>query len=161
MIPVTVNGLAASDAQSDALYTYLQGRREINFTTNILDPQYAPIDVEWSAYLASGYSATSVQTAVTAAIYAFLSPATWAGGGSSPAYWDPSQNTVRILDIGSIIAQVPGISSVVSVLTRVSWPTSGSYATSDITFSGVAVLPIGNNISGTILTNPLDSINSI
>ena len=152
--------MAVSNAQSDALYAYLQGRREVNFTTNILDPQYAPIDVEWSAYLASGYSASSVQTAVTSAIYAFLSPATWAGGGSSPPYWDPSQNTVRILDIGSVIAQVPGISSVVSVLTRVSWPTSGSYGTSDITFEGVAVLPLSNLVSGTILVSVLDQLSS-
>lgn len=158
VVPVDVNGLALSEAESTALYAYLQGRREINFTTDILEPQYAPIDVQWSAYLASGYSASSVQAAVTAAVYSFLSPATWAGGNSAPPYWDPSQNTVRILDIGSIIAQVPGINSVVSVLTRVSWPTSGSYATSDLTFEGVGVLPIGNNISGTILINPLDQL---
>ncbi len=161
VVPVTVNGLAVSDAQADSLYAYLQGRREVNFTTNILDPQYAPIDVEWSAYLSSGYAAASVQAAVTSAIYSFLSPATWAGGGSSPPFWDPSQDTVRILDIGSIIAQVPGISSVVSVLTRVSWPTSGSYGTADLKFTGIAVLPIGNAISGTILTSPLDALSSI
>ena len=161
VVPVTVNGLAVSDAQSDALFDYLKDRREVNFTTNILDPQYAPIDVEWSAYLSSGYSATSVQTAVTSAIYNFLSPATWAGGGSSPPYWDPSQNTVRILDIGAVIAQVPGISSVVSVLTRVSWPTSGDYGTDDITFQGVAVLPIANLVSGTILISVLDQISSV
>ena len=156
VVPVTVNGLAVSDAESDALFSYLQGRREVNFTTNILDPQYAPIDVEWSGYLASGYQASTVQAAVNAAIYSFLSPANWAGGGSAPPYWDPSQSTVRILDIGSIIAQVPGISSVVSVLTRESWPTSGSYGTSDITFQGVAVLPIGNHVSGTILVSVLN-----
>jgi hypothetical protein len=161
VIPVTVNGLAVSTAQAESLYTYLQGRREVNFTTDILDPQYAPIDVKWSAYLSSGYSATSVQAAVTAAIYNFLSPATWAGGGSAPPYWDPSQDTVRILDIGSVIAQVSGISSVVSVLTRVSWPTSGVYGTSDITFQGVAVLPIGNLVSGTILISVLDQISSV
>lgn len=161
VIPVTVNGLVVSDAQADALNSYLQGRREVNFTTNVLEPQYAPIDVQWSAYLASGYSSSSVQVAVTAAIYNFLSPATWAGGSSAPPYWDPSQNTVRILDVGAVIAQVPGISSVVSVLTRVSWPTSGSYGTSDITFQGVAVLPIANLVSGTILISVLDQISSI
>jgi len=161
VVPVTVNGLAVSDVQSDALYDYLQGRREVNFTTDILQPQYAPIDVQWSAYLSSGYSASSVQAAVTAAIYAFLSPATWAGGGSAPPYWDPSQNTVRILDIGAVIAQIPGISSVVSVQTRVSWPTSGAYATSDITLQGVAVLPIANAVSGTILISVLDQISSV
>ena len=161
VIPVTVNGLIVSDAQADALSKYLQGRREVNFTTNILEPQYAPIDVQWSAYLASGYSASSVQAAVTSAIYSLLSPATWAGGSSAPPYWDPSQNTVRILDIGAAIAQVPGISSVVSVLTRVSWPTSGTYGTSDITFQGVAVLPIANIVSGTILVSVLDQISSV
>jgi hypothetical protein len=160
VVPVTVNGLAVSDAQSDALFAYLQGRREVNFTNNILEPQYAPIDVQWSAYISSGYSATSVQTAVTAAIYNFLSPATWAGGDSAPPYWDPSQNTVRILDIGAVIAQVPGISSVVTVTTRVSWPISGSYGTSDITFTGIAVLPIGNLVSGTILVSVLDQIST-
>ena len=161
VVPVDVNGIALSQAESSALYQYLQGRREINFTTNVLQPQYAPIDVQWSAYLASGYSASSVQAAVTSAIYDFLSPASWAGGNSAPPYWDPSQNTVRVLDIGSIIAQVPGISSVVSVNTRVSWPNTGSYGTSDIVFQGVAVLPIGNNISGTILTNPLSNLNNV
>lgn len=161
VVPVTVNGLLVSDAQADSLSNYLQGRREINFTTNILSPQYVPVDVQWSAYLASGYSAASVQTAITSAIYNFLSPATWAGGSSSPPYWDPSQNTVRVLDIGAIIAQVPGVGSVVSVLTRVSWPVSGTYGTSDITLQGVAVLPIANLVSGTVLVSVLDQISSV
>lgn len=160
VVPVNVNGLALSDTQSDALFAYLQGRREVNFTTAILNPQYVPIDVQWSAYLASGYQASTVQAAVQSAIYSFLSPATWAGGGSAPPYWDPSQNTVRILDIGSVIAQVPGISSVVSVTTRVSWPTSGAYGTADLTFTGVAVLPLGNAVTGTILISPLDQVSS-
>ena len=161
VVPVTVNGLAVSDVQSDALFAYLEGRREVNFTTDILTPQYVPIDVEWSAYVSSGYQASAVQAAVTAAVYAFLSPATWAGGASAPPYWDPSQNTIRIFDIGSAIADVPGVSSVVSVLTRVSWPTSGSYGTSDINFSGVAVLPLANLVTGTILVSVFDQISSV
>jgi hypothetical protein len=160
VVPVDVNGIALNDPQSDNLNDYLQGHREVNFTVNILGPQYVPVDVQWSAYLASGYSASAVQAAVTTAIYSFLSPATWAGGTSAPPYWDPAQNTVRIFDIASIIAQVSGISSVVTVLTRVSWPTSGSYGTSDLTFQGVGVLPVGNIVSGTILSNPLDALNS-
>jgi len=160
VVPVDVNGIALNDPQSDNLNDYLQGHREVNFTVNILGPQYVPVDVQWSAYLASGYSASAVQAAVTTAIYSFLSPATWAGGTSAPPYWDPAQNTVRIFDIASIIAQVPGISSVVTVLTRVSWPTSGAYGTSDLTFQGVGVLPVGNIVSGTILSNPLDALNS-
>jgi hypothetical protein len=152
--PIDVNGLGVSDATQDNLYSYLSSRREINFTTNVLQPNYVPIDVQWSAYVDAGYSVAVVTSAVNAAIRSFLNPAAWAGGDNSPPTWDGMQTTVRVFDIASAMGQVQGLGSILSVTIRQSYPTSGSYGVSDIIMLGIGNLPIANNVTGSLLTAP-------
>jgi len=159
--PVDVNGMELSQTIMDTLHDYLLARREVNFVVNTMIPNYVPIDVQWSGYVQVGYTASSVQAAVNAAIRNFLSPASWAGGTNSPPYWDGSANVVRIMDIAGVIAGVSGVNSVSSVTTRLSYPLNGTYAATDITLPGVAPLPIANTITGTIYANALNAYSGL
>jgi hypothetical protein len=149
--PLDVDGLGAIDGTNDNLIQYLSSRREVNFVTNVLQPSYFPIDVQWTAFIDPGYDASTIQANVNAAIRAFLNPATWANGNNNPPLWDGSQTTIRIFDIASAMSAVQGLGSITSVTTRVSYPISGSYGTSDITMVGIAGLPIANNIIGSVI----------
>jgi len=153
VVPVDQNGLSVTPTIAYTLIDYLESRRETNFTVQSLNPNYVPIDIEYSVYVAPTYTSAAVQTAVSTAVRNFLSPSTWAGGSNTPAYWDGSSTTIRVMDIAAIIGSVPGVYSVVSVQIRDSYPTGGDYSTTDIVLNGVAPLPIANTITGSIYTS--------
>jgi hypothetical protein len=153
--PVDINGIGVSDALGDSLVTYLASRREVNFITNVIQPAFFPIDIQWTGYIAPGYTVAGVQSAVNTAIKNFLNPAIWGGGNNAPPSWDGSQSTIRVFDIAGIISQVQGMGSILSVKIRPSYPASGAYGTTDITMTGVAALPIANTISGTLYESSL------
>ena len=153
VIPVDQNGLSVTPSIAYTLIDYLESRREANFTVQSLNPNYVPIDIEYAVYVAPTYTSAAVQTAVSTAVRNFLSPSTWAGGSNTPAYWDGSSTTIRVMDIAAIIGNVAGVYSVVSVEIRNSYPTGGDYGTIDIVLNGVAPLPIANTITGSIYTS--------
>lgn len=159
--PVDQNGLAVTPTIAYTLIDYLESRREVNFTVQAINPSYVPIDIEYSVYVAPTYTAASVESAVSSAVRAYLSPATWAGGSNTPAYWDGSASTIRVMDIAALIGSVNGVYSVVSVQIRTSYPTGGSYSTTDIALNGVAPLPIANTITGTIFTNSANAYSGL
>lgn len=161
LAPVDYNGLAVTPAIADVLSDYLAARREVNFTVQSITPSYVPIDIAWTGYVSVGYTAVTVQAEVNSAIRNFLSPANWAGGGNTPPYWDGSANAIRIFDIAGVILSVPGVSSVISIQTRTSYPTWGSYGTSDISMTGIAPLPIANTINGTLYTNSANAYSGL
>ena len=148
--PVDINGLPVSPVIADSLVNYLESRREVNFTVNVINPNYVPIDIQYSVYVAPTYTAAAVQSSINTALRNYLSPANWGGGSNTPPFWDGSTNTVRVMDIASIIGGVAGVYSIISVLTRTSYPTGGAYSNSDITLSGVAPMPIANTITGSV-----------
>jgi len=161
VVPIDSNGLAVTPTISYTLIDYLESRREVNFTVQSINPNYVPIDVSYSVYVAPTYTFSEVQTAVSNAIREFLSPATWAGGANSPAFWDGSATTVRIMDIAAIIGSIEGVYSVVSVQIMTAYPTGGSYGTTDIALSGVAPLPIANTIVGTVYINSTNAYSGL
>jgi len=151
--PVDGNGLAVTSSVADYLHDYLGSRREINFNVTVINPNYIPINVQWSGIALQGYDPVVVQAVGTAAIYAFINPSTWGGGGNSPAFWDSTQNTVRILDIAGVLSQVAGISTVTSIVMG----TGNTLTSSDIFLSGTAPLPVANSITGSVISNALNS----
>ena len=153
VVPVDSNGLAVSPTIAYGLIDYLDSRREVNFTVQSINPSYVPIDVQYSVYVSPTYASSTVQSSVDAAIRAYLSPATWGGGMNSPAYWDGSSTTIRVMDIAAVIGAVNGVYSVISVNMRTSYPVGGSYAGTDIALNGIAPLPIANTITGSVFTN--------
>ena len=72
--------------------------------------------------------------------------------------WDISQSNVSVLAIASILSRVPGISSIVSVTIRRS--NDVNYSSNSINLGGtdgIAPLPIGNSVTGSVGLNPIDS----
>ena len=153
VVPVDANGLPVSPSIAQSLSSYLATRRETNFTVNSINPNYVPIDVQYTIYVSPAYSTTTVQSSVNAAIRLFLSPATWAGGTNSPAYWNGSAVSVNAMDLAAIIGGVSGVENVALVSARTSYPTSGSYLATTVSLPGIAPLPIANTITGTVYSN--------
>lgn len=145
VIPVDSNGLPLTVSAEDSLADYLESYREANFSVEVCQPNYVPVDVSWSAICFPGYVPSAVTSTVNAALYNFLSPANWAGGSSTPPYWDSLQSTIRVFDLASVIAQVTGISNVTSVTVNYTGLTSN---TGDYVMPGIAPLPVLNSISG-------------
>lgn len=161
LAPCDPNGLPVTHAIGDSLSSYLESYREVNFDVEIIKPNYVAVDVEWGAVAKIGYDVATVQAAGNAAIYAFLSPATWGGGNDSPPFWDPTRNSLTILDIANVLATVPGLALVTSIQIAKSAvsgaPGADSFGTTPITFPGIAPMPIGNYVTGTVAPNALDA----
>lgn len=153
--PVDSLGFPVSDSVTDSLQDYLTIRREANFQVYTIQPNFVQINVYWSALAEPGYDPSILQSKVNAAINSFLSPANWAGGLSTPPYWDSTQNVIRILDVAGIISGVTGISNVTSV--ALSIPGMSVPAVTDILMPGIAPLPIANTVSGAVISNSLNS----
>ena len=151
--PIDGSGLAVNASVSDSVTDYLGSRREVNFNVSSINPNYVPINVQWSGIATQGYDPAIVQSAGNAAIYNFINPGTWAGGGNTPAYWDATQNTVRILDIAGVLSQVTGMAAVTSVVIG----TTVSLSATDIFLPGNAPLPVANSVTGSVVSNALNS----
>jgi hypothetical protein len=158
LVPVDQSGLAVNTAVNKTLVDYLETYREINFNVYSLSPNYVPIDVVWTGTVNPGYAVGDVQTAGNAAIRKFLSPANWGGGDQSPPKWDITQTNLTILDIAGVLSIVPGIANITSIKIAVTsttlFPTT--VGTGNVGMTGVAPLPIANNVVGTVYSNSSD-----
>ena len=134
------NGAALSDTISDALYAYLQGKREVNFEVGELLPTISGIDISVTCDAVHGANTTTVQTAIIAALNNFLNPATWGGGLNTPPTWLSSANVVRFFDVANVIKTVPGVLYIgdSGLLTCIH---GGTPAELDVTLPGRAPLP--------------------
>lgn len=159
LAPVDVDGLYVGSTIANTLDSYLESYREVNFDVRIVKPNYVPINIAWAAVAQPGYTTSDVQTRVNTALYNFLSPSTWGGGGNTPPYWDRTQNVVRVLDIAGIIASTNGVANVTSV-------TIGQYSpivsptvlsNSDVLLGGIAPMPIANAISASVVASSSNS----
>jgi len=161
IVPLDANGLPVAPTIAQNLSSYLAARRETNFTVNTINPNYVPIDVQYTIYISPAYTVALVQSAVNAAIRSFLSPATWAGGSNIPPYWNGAATSVNVMDIGTIIGSVAGVSNVVAVSARTSYPLGGAYLTTSVPLTGVAPLPIANTITPTVYSNPANNFTGL
>ena len=161
IVPVDANGLPIAPSIANNLSSYLAARRETNFTINSINPNYVPIDVQYTIYVSPAYTTSAVQASVNAAIRSFLSPATWAGGNNTPPYWNGAATSVNVMDIAAVIGQVAGVSNVVSVGARTTYPTGGTYLTTSVPLTGIAPLPIANTITGTVYNNPSNTFSGL
>ena len=137
--PLDVAGVGCSAVVRSAVKTYLDGLREVSFVVNVVTPTFTAINVTYAVKVASGYDSATVVAACTAALTAFLSPASWAGGSDSPPVWT-FEDKVRYLAVSNVIAQVPGVQYVDSLTVNA--------GTSDVTLSGAAPLPAVGTITG-------------
>jgi hypothetical protein len=141
VVPIDAAGLPVSSTVRAAVVTYLDGLREVSFVVAAGTPTYTTVDAAYTVKVATGYDATETKTACDAALTAFLSPATWAGGDASPPVWRSGEATVRFGQAQAALYSVPGV-QYVSAFTL----NGGS---SDVTLTGVAPLPTVGTLTGT------------
>ncbi len=128
--------------------TYLQGLREANFLINEADPLYTALDVAYAVTVDPSFDADEVGTAVTDAITVFLDPASWglpAEGTGQSLEWR-NINTLRYLDLATLINNVDGVDTIDSLTLCLA---GGTPASIDVKLQGAAGLPSANSITGT------------
>jgi hypothetical protein len=146
---VDIAGAALTSTLKASLLANLTALRELNFVVNVIDPTYTLVAVTYTAVAAPGISVLPVKTAVDAALTAYLSPGSWAGGSSVPPLWRSGVNTVRYLDIANVIRSTPGV----AYITTLSIGVQGSaLGTTDVTLTGDGPLPQPGTINSNVIT---------
>lgn len=133
VVPVDVNGDALQASQMTSLRTYLESMRETNFQVWVVAPTYTAVAVEASVVVNSDADIDTVQAAVEAALTAYLSPGTWAGGSQTPSVW-LAERTVYYLSVAGVIENVPDVHHIGSLTVN------GGVV--DVTLGGYAPLPV-------------------
>lgn len=137
---VSEQGTALSAPIKAQVDAYLQAMRELNFIVHVVDPTFTAIAVDFTVVALPGYDLVDLDTRATAAVAAYLSPATWAGGGDEPPTWQKNRNVVRYLEVAEVLNRVEGV-DYVSVLTI-----NGGGV--NVALAGVAPLPTVGAITG-------------
>lgn len=132
VVPVDANGNALTSTEMTSIQNSLSALRELNFEVWVVPPTYTAISVVAAVVTEPTASLGTVQTAVQAALTAYLSPGTWAGGGQSPPVW-LNDTVVRYLSVAAVIDNVPGVHHIGSLTVN--------GGTTDITLAGAAALP--------------------
>lgn len=125
-----------------ALRDRLASEREVNFVVNVLAPTYTTVNVTYTVRAAPNTDPAVVLADTTAAVRAFLSPASWAGGLDSPPAWR-NDKLVRYLDVAAVLGRTAGVSSVTALTLN--------GGTSNVTLAGEAALPSASStVTGTV-----------
>ena len=132
----------------------LESRREVNFIVEEIDAEYQTIDVSYECTTYVGFDPEIVRSDVNTAVAAYLSPANWRLGLSSP---DTSGGEVILgppAEGGRSVIRKYEIASLISVLGGVDFVTEIRIngADADLTLSGLTTLPQPGTIDGTVTT---------
>jgi hypothetical protein len=138
---VGADGLALSTPIKEEVEAYLESLRELNFVLHVVDPTYTTINVVFTVVVNDGYTLADVDDRATAAVAAYLSPATWAGGADSPPTWRTAEGVVRYLEVAEVLNRVDGVNYVQSLTVNTT--------SSDVNLTGIAPLPTVGTITGT------------
>jgi len=126
------SGNPVTDDIKSTVRAYLESLREVNFVVNVVDADYTTVDVNASVKVLDGFDASTVVTAATQAVTAFLQPSAW-----------PWENTLRYNQLVALIAGVPGVEYVAAITTP----------SDDLTLGTVASLVRAGAISITAVDN--------
>ena len=89
-----------------------------------------------------GFDTADVAARAEDAVYTFLKPATWGAPNAGDTDTWILEKTVRYFDVAHIISQVEGIRTVTALTIQ--------GASSDYTLPGVAPVPTGFSVTGTV-----------
>lgn len=153
MVAVAVtdeDGNALSSDVKNEVDALLQETREVNFIVNVIDPEYTDVDVTYSVVALPGYTASDLESAINAALTAYTSPGNWGtpvdGDIVSGVNWVPT-NTVRYLEVATVINNVQGVDYIASLAIGVN---GGAQDQNDKTLGGAAALATTGSISGSV-----------
>lgn len=144
MVTVAVvdeDGAALDVAVRDDVAADLDARREVNFVVHVIDPTYTTVNVTFTVVVDDGWDTTDVETRTVEVVTAYLDPANWGGGEESPPAWRLSSDTVRYLEVASVIDAVEGVNYVETLTVN--------GGTVDVDLAGVAPLTQVGVIDGT------------
>lgn len=102
-----------------------------NLVTHIIDPTITPVNVTATVQALPGYDSATVSASITAALTDYLSPMSWAWGG-----------TVRLYELIALINNVPGVDFIQTMTTP----------NADITLTGKANLVSLGTVTLTVNT---------
>jgi hypothetical protein len=133
-----VNGATVGSGVRTAVSAFLTSEREVNFLVYVVDALYQAVAVTATVKAWPGNDLPTVKADTEAAIRAFLSSATWAGGPTSdPAVW-LNEPTVKL---GMLYDAIGDVASVRYVSSLTFGPSGGSIGTADVDLAGGSARP--------------------
>jgi uncharacterized phage protein gp47/JayE len=111
---------------------YLEDQREVNFVVRTIAPTYTTVDVDARLIAQAGFDVDVVAASASAALRAYLDPATW-----------DFEEGVYHNELVSLLDQVPGVKRVDQVVKRI----AGSSPVVDVVLAGVAPLVKAGSMS--------------
>ncbi len=142
-IGVDATGAVLSSAVKTAVSNVLAASREVNFVFHNIDPTYTNIALNVTVTHDGSHTIPAVQAAVTTALTALISPATWGVVGGDLTTWT-DRTTLTALDVASALGKVAGIASIGAITVN------GS--TTSATLTGPGALPSPLGASGSSIT---------
>lgn len=141
LAPVDEAGNPVSAGVKAQLDADMEARREINFDIRVFDPTYTDIAVVVTVQAEPGYDQATLDADVTAAIAAYLDPATWgdSSGDNEPPTWDAGRTTVFYLELAEAINAVPGVDRITT--TAANFDLTVNAGRVDVALAGEAPLP--------------------
>lgn len=140
LVPVDTDGQPVAATVADDLIADMEARREVNFVVRTTEPDYTPVDIAFTVRRSDGVTDAEALDRVVAAAEAWISPANWGGGDTSPPEWRTGTDTVRYLELASVLSAVDGVEYVVELTIN--------GTEDDLALDGVAPLPAPLGVEG-------------
>jgi len=128
---VDEDGGAITDPEMATLEAVLSAKTHAGLDVHIVAPTYQPVDVTATVIAKANADPTAVDTAVTAALTAYLAPRNWIGRGTTTVYHN---------ELISLMDQVTGVERVATL----------TAPAGDAVLSGIIVLPEPGAITVTV-----------
>ncbi len=143
VVPITPAGQPRSNTQKVALKAAMEAQVLSGAQVFVIDPTYTPVSVSFTISVYPPYDPSATLAAATAAVQAFLDPATWgmAPYGDEPLWLD--EPIVRAADIDAVLKAVSGVRHVLDLV--VNGADQG-----DVVLIGPAALPSVGTVSGAV-----------
>jgi hypothetical protein len=110
-----LSGEPVAGAVKTAAQVLLESRRLLNSVAPVIDPSYTTIDVAAAFVTYPGFDVAGVETAVEAAVAAYLSPATFGTPfGADEQSW-VVKTYVRYLEVAAVIDRVEGLDEITAL----------------------------------------------
>lgn len=129
-VAVYGDGAALSSGAKADLLAALEAAALAQLTVHVIDPTITTVDVTVSVKVLPGYVSASVQTAVAAAVNAYLDPVAWDWSG-----------TVRRNELIALISNVEGVDYVGTL----------TLPAADVTLTGTATLADAGTVTVTVI----------
>jgi hypothetical protein len=145
------DGTPPADAIMQAVWTVLDGAREVNFLEYVIPPTYATIDVRSTVVAYPGYLLAEVRAAAEEMIRTWLDPNVWGSETVGEQSGWARQTKARVYEAVDYLNRAGGVNYVESVQLRLS---GGAWSSADIPLNGTAPLPSAGDLSGIVANSP-------